>query len=237
MKLKAVIVEDEIHARDELEFLLKETGRVEVLEKCTNALEGIRAVNKHRPEVLFLDINLPAIDGFEMLSMIEESLIPHVVFVTAFDEYAIKAFEKNAADYLLKPIEKERLLQALEKVEKLAVNSDKQKLEIPLMRRIPSYGAHKIKLVDIDDIEFVQTDATGVYFVCEEKKYFTDLTLKVIEEKTKLFRCHKQYLINPDKIDEIIFEGNSSAKIKTRGNYYVPVSRHYLKTLKEILSI
>jgi len=235
--INAVIIEDEVHARDELEYLLNETGKVHLLEKCTNAIEGIKAINKHKPQVIFLDINLPVIDGFEMLSMIENSLLPHVIFVTAFDEYAIKAFEKNAADYLLKPIEKNRLLMAIEKVEKLMANSANQKLDIPFMKRIPSYGAHKIKLVDVDDIEFVRTDSTGIYFVCQGKKYFTDLTLKVIEEKTKLFRCHKQFLINLDKIDEIIFENNASAKIKTRGNYSVPVSRHYLKELKQILSI
>ncbi len=235
--LRAVIVEDEMLAREELKFLLEESGKVKILEMCANAIEGIKAVNKHHPDVLFLDVNLPAIDGIEMLSMIEDSLMPHIIFVTAFDEFAIKAFEKNAADYLLKPVEKNRLLQAIKKVERLSADFSKQNLEIPLMKRIPSYGSHKIKLVDVDDIEFVQTESGSVFFIYENKKYLTDLTLKAIEEKTKLFRCHKQFLVNPDKIDEIIFEGNSSAKIKTKQNHYIPVSRHYLKSLKSLLSI
>ena len=109
MKLKAIIIEDEINARRELEYLLEETGKVQVLQKCANAMDGIKAINNLHPDVIFLDIQLPEISGFEMLSMIENTKLPRVVFVTAYDEFAIEAFENDAIDYLLKPVEKERL--------------------------------------------------------------------------------------------------------------------------------
>lgn len=237
MKLKAIIVEDEFNAREELEYLLLETNKVEIAAKCANALEGIKAVNKFHPDVLFLDIHLPAIDGFEMLSMIEESVLPRIVFVTAFDQFAIKAFENNATDYLLKPIGKDRLLQAIEKIEKSIFSNIKQKIDIPLMKRIPSYGTHKIKLVNVDEIEFLHSNEAGVYFIYDGKKCYTDLTLATIETKTKLFRCHKQYLINLDKIDEIIFDDNSRGKVRTYNQFLIPVSRHYLKNLKEKLGL
>ncbi|GBE28949.1 transcriptional regulatory protein YehT [bacterium BMS3Bbin03] len=235
--LKALIIEDEINAKGEMELLLNETGEVDVLRKCSNALEGIKAINSLHPDVVFLDIQLPVINGFEMLSMIEESNLPRIVFVTAYDEYAIKAFENDAIDYLLKPVELERLKKTIEKLKNSIQNNNPQNLTIPELRRIPSIGANKIKLVDIDIIEYVHSNETGVYFFCNNKKCFTELTLKVLGSRTKFLRCHKQYLINPDKIDEIQFEENSTGRIKTVNNNFIPISRHYLKKLKERLGI
>ncbi len=235
MKLKAVIIEDEVNVRGEMEFLLQETGEVDVLEKCANALEGIKAVNNLHPDVIFLDIELPVINGFEMLSMIEEHILPRVVFVTAYNEYALKAFENDAVDYLLKPVDKVRLKKTIEKLKHSIQNNSPQTLNIPQLKRIPSIGANKVKLVDVDSIEYIHSNETGVFFFCGVRKCFTELTLKVLENKTKLIRCHKQYLINPDKIDEILFEENSAGKIKTVSEHFVPISRHYLKELKEQL--
>ncbi len=237
MKLTSIIIEDEYNAREEMEYLLEKTGEVEVIQKCSNAIEGIKAVNNLHPDVIFLDIQLPIINGFEMLSMIEESVMPRIVFVTAFDEYAIKAFENDASDYLLKPVENIRLQKTIEKLKNSIQQNSPQKLNIPQLKRIPSIGNNKVKLVDIDMVEYVHSSDSGVFFFCGEKKCFTNLTLKVLENKTNLIRCHKQFLINPDKIDEIIFEENSSGKIKTKSDHIIPVSRHYLKEMKEELGI
>ncbi len=237
MRLKALIIEDEINARREMELLLKETGEVDILRKCSNALEGIKAINNLHPDVVFLDIQLPVINGFEMLSMIEESNLPRIVFVTAYDEYAIKAFENDAVDYLLKPVELNRLKKTIGKLKSSIQHNNPQNLTIPELRRIPSIGANKIKLVDIDAVEYVHSDETGVYFFCTDKKCFTALTLKVLESRTKMLRCHKQYLVNPNKIDEIQFEDNSTGRIKTVSSNFIPISRHYLKELKERLGI
>ncbi len=237
MKLKSVIIEDEFNARSEIEFLLEKTGEVEVVDKCANAIEGIKAINTLHPDVIFLDIQLPGINGIEMLSMIEESIMPRVVFVTAYDEYAIKAFENDAIDYLLKPVEITRLNKTIDKLKNSIRQNHPQKLNIPPLNKIPSIGNNKVKLVNIDTIEYVHSDETGVFFFCDEKKFFTELTLKILESKTKLLRCHKQYLINPDKIDEILFEENSAGKIKTVSQHFIPISRHYLKELKEKLGI
>ena len=232
MKLNTIIIEDEYNVREEMEILLEETREITVLQKCANALDGIKAINKHHPDVIFLDIQLPVINGFEMLAMIEASIMPRVVFVTAYDEYALQAFENDAIDYLLKPVEKERLNKTIEKIKKAIQTNETQKFEIPPLKKIPSIAPHKIKLVDVDTLEFVHSNETGVFFSCGEKKCFTDLTLKVLEERTNLIRCHKQYLINLDKIDEILFEENSAGKIRTTSNHLIPVSRHYMKDLK-----
>lgn len=237
MKLKAIIIDDEYNAREEVEYLLKNTGDVEVIKKCQNAIEGIKAINDLHPDVIFLDIQLPLLNGFEMLSMIEESIMPRVVCVTAYDEYAIKAFENNAIDYLLKPVEDTRLKRTMDKLKNSIKQNDRQNLNIPPLKRIPSVGSNKVKLIDIDIIEYVHSNELGVFFFCGERKCFTNITLKVLESRTKFLRCHKQYLINPDKIDEIIFEENSAGKIKTRSQQIIPVSRHYFKELKEDLGI
>ncbi len=237
MKLKAIIIEDEYNTRVEIEYLLENTGEVEVIQKCANAIEGIKAINNLHPDVIFLDIQLPVINGFEMLSMIEESVMPRIVFVTAYDEYAIKAFDNDAIDYLLKPIDILRLNKTIDKLKNSIHQNNPQKLNIPPLMRIPSIGNNKVKLIDINIIEYVHSDETGVFFFCSEKKCFTELTLKILESKTKLLRYHKQYLINPDKIDEIIFEDNSAGKIKTVSQHLIPISRHYLKELKESLGI
>lgn len=237
MKLRSIIIDDEFNAREEMEFLLNEIVEIDVIDKCANSLEGLKAINLLHPDVIFLDVQLPVISGLEMLSMVEQSIMPKVVFVSAYDQYAIKAFEANAVDYLLKPVEKDRLLKAINKIKNLLQNNLKQNIELPPLLKIPSVGNHKVKLIDVDSIEFVHSNDTGIYFLCKDKKCYTDLSLKVLEEKTKLFRCHKQYLINLEKIDEITFEENSSGKIKSLGSHIIPVSRHYLKDLKEILGL
>ena len=103
--IKAMIVDDELHAREELATLLEETKDVEIVASCANALEAIKQFNALKPQVLFLDIQMPMINGFELLSMIDAEKMPHVVFVTAYDQYALKAFEEKTLDYLLKPFE------------------------------------------------------------------------------------------------------------------------------------
>ena len=117
--MRALIVDDEVHAREELQALLEETGEFHILGSCANAFEALKAIKRDRPEVLFLDIQMPILSGFELLSMIDEEVMPIVIFVTAYDEYAVKAFEENALDYLLKPLEKERLTKTVHKLKRM----------------------------------------------------------------------------------------------------------------------
>ncbi len=237
MNLNALIIDDEFNAREEMEYLLNQVGSVNVIKKCSDALDGVRSINSLHPDVVFLDVQLPSINGFDMLSMVEESVLPRVVFVTAYDKYAIEAFENDAVDYLLKPVDRDRLKKTVEKLLNAVQQNTIQKLNLPPLTKIPSAGTNKVKLIDVECIEFVHSDETGVFVVCSDKKYFTEITLKVLENRTKLFRCHKQYLINPDKIDEILFDDNSAGKIKTISQHIIPISRHYLKELKEKLGI
>lgn len=235
--MRALIVDDEMYAREELEALLQETGGFSAIRKCANALEAFQALKNDKLDVLFLDIQMPVVNGFELLSMIDEEFMPHVVFITAYDEYAVKAFEENALDYLLKPVEKERLAKTIQKLKKAVGNGRRPVYEGPEITKIPCTISNRIKLVSASEVEFVRSDICGVYVVSSNGEYFTELTLKVLEARTQLVRCHKQYLVNMDHVDEIILNDNSLALITTKSGKNIPVSRRHLKRLKGILAI
>jgi len=230
--MRALIVDDEIYSREEIAALLDETGEFTVVGKCANALEAIRAINKEKPDVLFLDVQMPVINGFELLGMIDEKVMPGVVFVTAYDEYAFKAFDENALDYLLKPVEKERLSKTVEKLKKRFTEGVRPIFAGSDIKQIPCIHSSRIKLINTSEVEYIRSGETGVYVVCHHGNFYTDLTLQVLENKTDLVRCHKQFLINIGRVDEILLRENGAAEIKTKSGRFVPVSRRYLKILR-----
>jgi two-component system, LytTR family, response regulator len=235
--MRALIVDDEVHAREELQTLLEETGEFHIVGTCANAFEALKAIKRERPEVLFLDIQMPILSGFELLSMIDEEVMPIVVFVTAYDEYAVKAFEENALDYLLKPIEKQRLAKTVHKLKRMLGEGTRPAYEGPEIKRIPCVSSNRIKLIDISDVEYVRSDIAGVYVVCSVGEFYTELTLKVLEARTNLIRCHKQYLANIDRVDEIILYENLLADMQMKSGRNIPVSRRYLKKIKAQLGL
>jgi len=233
--MRALIVDDEIYAREEMETLLEETGEFTVAGKCANAFEAMQAINKEKPDVLFLDVQMPAINGFELLSMIDEAAMPLVVFVTAYDEYALKAFEESALDYLLKPVEKGRLAKTVEKLKRRSAEGGRPVFASPAIQKVPCIHSSKIKLINTAEIEYVRSSEGGVYVISPAGELYTELTLQVLESRTELVRCHKQFLINIDLVDEIILRDNMLADVKTKSGRLVPVSRRYLRLLREKL--
>lgn len=234
--IRALVVDDEPHAREELAALLRETGAVEVVGTCANAVEAIPAVRRERPDVLFLDVQMPAISGFELLAMLDPEEAPRVVFVTAHDEFAVRAFEENAADYLLKPVERERLARTVERLQRPTAPGAGT-LAPPAIRRIPCQGARSIRLVDVGEVESVRSSEAGVYVITAAGEHFTELTLRVLEERAGLVRCHKQHLVNVDRVDEILLGDDEGATLRTRSGRSVPVSRRFLAALKDRLGV
>ena len=234
--MRALLVDDELHARAELASLLEETGAFELVGQCGNAVEAIQAIRAARPDVLFLDIQMPGISGFELLSMLEDDLPLEVVFVTAHDEHALRAFEAQAIDYLLKPVGRERLAKTVDRLRRgKGVPGEAQKLREPI-RRIPCLVGRAIKLVDLEEVEFVRSSEAGVHVNTAAGELFTELTLKVLEERAALVRCHKQYLVRVERIDEVVLE-DGGATLRTRSGKAVPVSRRLLGPLREKLGI
>lgn len=238
--IRALIVDDEVHARAELESLLAETGAFDVVGRCGNAVEAVHAIRADRPEVVFLDIQMPAVSGFELLSMIDDDELPEIVFVTAHDEHALRAFEERAVDYLLKPVTRERLAKTVERLQRRrGAWPAAASLPRSPIRRIPCLAGKAIKLVDLADVELVRSSEAGVYVVTAKAELFTELTLRVLEERAGLVRCHKQFLVNIDQVDEIRPDDGEGggASIRVRSGREAPVSRRFLAKLRERLEI
>ncbi len=235
--IRALIVDDELHARRELEKLLEQTGAFEIVGRCANAVEGVKAINRERPDVVFLDIQMPVIGGFEMLSMIDRAIMPHVVFVTAYDEFAIRAFEEKTLDYLLKPVRAERLEKTVEKVREHLRRQAAPDYETAPLTRIPCIKGGNIKLLAPDAVEYAISEPSGVHVVVGGEAFYTDLTLKALEERSALVRCHRKCLVNLDCIDQICLHEGGCAEIRTTGGHTIPVSRRHLKDLKKLVGI
>lgn len=235
--MRAMIVDDELHARRSLEAMLATSEDFEVVSVCANAVEALQSINRASPDVLFLDVQMPKVNGFQLLSMIGHDRMPNVVFVTAFDQFAIKAFEENAIDYLLKPILRERLTLTVEKLKRLVHDRQPRIYDSPPIERIPCTGPGCIRLVDVDDVEYVRCSAAGVYVVTRKGEFLTELTMQVLENKTHLVRCHRQYLVDARKIEVIGRPQPRAAVLNMSSGAEVPVSRRYFAALKQHLGL
>ncbi|SON50522.1 two-component system response regulator BtsR [Vibrio tapetis] len=236
--LTAIVIDDELFAREELIDLLNETKQIDVIDQASNAIEGLKKINALKPDVVFLDIHMPQISGIELLAMLDPDTMPNVVFVTAYDQYALQAFEDNAFDYLLKPIEPNRLKKSVARLTKtceLKSQPDISTITPSTLSQVPCIGHNRIVIIPIVDVEFAYTDISGVQIKTAEQTATSQLTLKVLEQKTPLLRCHRQYLVNTKCIREIKLLEHGLAEIVTVSGHPVPVSRRYLKSLKETL--
>lgn len=235
--IRTLIIDDEPFAREELAAQLRELGRCQIIGTCSNAVEAVKTINREHPDVIFLDIQMPVLSGFDLLSMIDPAIMPHVVFVTAYDEYALKAFEEKTLDYLLKPVDGDRLKKTFDKIEGLLHKGEHPHYDTQAITRIPCSSGNRVKLVDPHQVEHVRADLSGVHIVLPEEEIFTELTLKVLDERTALIRCHRQYLVNMEQIEEIRLLDHGLAEIRTKSGHTLPVSRRYRKKLKGVLGL
>jgi len=255
MKLKALIVDDEYPARQELRFLLSSFSDVEIVGEATNAQEALALIKALDYQVLFLDVSMPGMTGLELGAAIQDlPKQPHVIFVTAYDEYAVQAFEVNAVDYLLKPVETGRLKKAIDKVvksyqetppdngEEVKPATGKNKVDLSTIKidRIPAEKQGKTVLVAESDIFFAFTEQDYIYIKTHNDKLLTRFTLKELEARLNpqvFFRTHRCYLVNLHKVREIVpfFNGTYNLVVEDKLNSEVPVSRAQAKKLRKIL--
>lgn len=238
--LKVMIIDDEPLSRENVRCLLDDYSEVQVIEECSNAVEGIRQIHRLRPDVVFLDIQMPRINGLEMVNMIDPDCLPHIVFLTAYDHYAVQAFEQQALDYLLKPIDTVRLEKTMERLCRECAPQKHHELpdnEMPL-KYIPCIGHSKIYLMHLEDVLFINSRSVGNYVTtCDGNEYFTELTLRTLEDRTGLIRCHRQYLVNMQQLKEIRFHESGQAGIILSNGAAIPISRRHFKNLKTRLSL
>ncbi len=230
--IRCLIVDDEPYAREELKDLLSKADDIEVVGECSNAIDALGFINTHKPQLVFLDIQMPRISGMEMIGMLDPETMPRIVFSTAYDEYAIKAFEHHAFDYLLKPIEEERLAKTLSRVRSDLRPQLLEEITPQELQHLPCYLGNKLKVVPVSAVEYVFSDLAGIHVATAQCYVHTHLTLKVLEQRTTLARCHRQYLVSPDAISEIALQ-ETGAEVVTHSGTKIPVSRRYLKSLKQ----
>ncbi|MCK0156190.1 LytTR family transcriptional regulator DNA-binding domain-containing protein [Cellulophaga sp. F20128] len=239
--IKAVIVEDSRLARNELKELIKNHGGIEIVGEAENVDEGFKLINETQPDLLFLDINMPEKDGFELLEMLDR--VPITVFTTAFDEFAIKSFEYNALDYILKPINSKRFALAMEKVKKqlegtVSLSDSQEKLTES--SQIFIKDGDKCWLVKIGDISLFEIvgNYTRIYFKGEKPMLYK--SLNQVEEKLPVqnfFRANRQQIINVNYIKSVVPWFNGKLKLTMNSGEEVEVSRRQSYIFKDKMSI
>ena len=236
--LKAMIVDDEAPARSEMRFLLDELGQAEVVAEAASVRDAIEKLKEFPCDVIFLDINMPEATGLQLADALRRLRFPPaVVFVTAYSEYALDAFKVNAIDYLVKPVETDRLAQAISRVrEHVSLHAQAQHSE-----RIPVEKGGKKILVSIDKIRFVMARDDYAYLQTDVDRYFSTVSLAQLEKRLDghgFFRVHRGYLVNLSMVQEVEAVAGGTLLLSLADvEEKIPVSRRRVSALKKALGL
>jgi two-component system LytT family response regulator len=245
-KLTTVIVEDEELARNLLKSFLKSMDNIEIVGECENGFEGVKVINELKPDLVFLDIQMPKITGFEMLELLEHK--PQIIFATAYDQYALKAFEYNAADYLLKPYSKDRLVEAVDKVvERIRTEGTTSDIADKIsdypreeyLDRIVVKDRHKIHISPVDQVRYIESMDDYVMIYTTEGRFMKQKTMKYFENALNpkdFIRIHRSYIVKVDEISEIQQYEKESYIVILHDKTKLKVSKTGYKNLKEVLN-
>ena len=255
MILRAVLVDDEQLARDELRFLLGQVGGVEVIGQACNGVEALTAIDRLQPDLVFLDVQMPGLTGFEVARrMVEKHTAPQVIFVTAYDQYAIEAFEVNAVDYLLKPVDPARLEMAIQRAQRRIsadwpLNEQLEKIvELVTERRnrrerLAIKVNDRFLLIQAEEIIFASLAGDSIKIVTGQhagtSNYRTLDELQARLDPGVFWRVHRSHLVNINKIKEIVpwFSRNYILRMKDAKATEIPVSRTQTRRLREYLKL
>ncbi len=244
--IRTIIVEDEELARNLLKSYLSEIEGIELIAECENGFEGIKAINDMKPDLVLLDIQMPKITGFELLELLDHH--PEIIFCTAYDQYALKAFEFNAADYLLKPFSRSRLEAAIEKVRE---RLDKPSAEHDIVEKINNFpkeefidrvvvkDRHKIHIIAADQIRYIESLDDYVLIYTSDGRYTKQKTMRYFEEALdphNFVRIHRSYIVRIDQIAQLQQYEKESYVAILHDKTKLKVSKSGYKNLKEQLN-
>jgi len=243
-KCRAVIVDDEELARRVLRELLRAHNEVEVVAECPNGFEAVKAVAELKPDLLFLDVQMPKLDGFEVLELIAEG--PAVIFVTAYDQYALRAFEAHAVDYLLKPFGADRLKVALERTKERLGGKLPPPAELAAAARPPAQylerivvkDGSRVHIIPVSKLDYAEAQDDYVALAVEGKKHLKQQTLSNLEkalDPERFLRIHRSYIVNLDRLGKVEPYGKDTHVVILTTGAQLPVSRSGYARLREIL--
>ncbi len=243
---KVLIIDDEKLAREITKKYIADNNEIEIIGEASNGFDAIKIINEQKPDLIFLDIQMPKLTGFEMLDLIDEP--PVIIFTTAYDNYALKAFEANAVDYLLKPFSKERFEEALQKAfvylrDKLKQNSIQNLIKHNdetkrYLDRVVIKDGTKINIVPIDKIRWLEAQDDYVMVHSDDGKLLKQKTMKYFENHLdpKYFvRIHRSYIVNIDFINHLELNEKDTYRIILKNNSPLPVSKTGLSKLKDVI--
>lgn len=256
--IKIVIAEDEPSARASMEILLGQVTDVEIVASCRDGKEALEAIKEHRPELVLIDVQMPEMDGFEVIKALQEEdePLPVFIFVTAFDKFAIRAFEQSACDYLLKPYDDERFFLSLEKARKMLQAQQMQQqwqLFEKLFQALPSgpllsrqnkwpsrltlKSQKRISFVEVAEINYIESEGNFVKFHTQEGMKLGNYTFKQLQElldPQKFVRIHKSFMVNTDHIQYLEPHFHGDYFVFLKGGHQLKLSRSYKDSLARL---
>jgi two-component system LytT family response regulator len=247
MSYKTLIIDDEKPARDIIRTFLKDFPEVEVTAECSDGFSGLKAIQEYNPDLVFLDIQMPKLTGFEMLELIDKP--PLIIFSTAYDQYAIRAFEMNATDYILKPYSRERFSQAVRKALSNLQGGTVARPDIQgllktaeekdeLLQRIAVKSRHKVHVIAVNEIVYLEAEGDYVMIHTGEGNYLKEKTMKYFEshlEPEKFIRIHRSYIVNAESIERIELYDKESYSVLLKNGTNLRASTSGYKLLKQVL--
>jgi two-component system LytT family response regulator len=242
MKIRTLLIDDELLARDLTKKFLEAEESIEIIAEAADGFEGMKLIQSLSPDLIFLDIQMPKLTGLEMLELIPNP--PVTVFATAYDQYAIEAFEKNAVDYLLKPFSKDRLLKTLEKVKEKINKPEEQKVQQLLQsyqpgsqKRVVLKNGSKIEMIPHEDIHYVESYGDYVWLHTGQNKHLKQKTMKEFEILLgpDFLRIHRSYLVNARSIEKMELYERSSYLLLLKNGHKLTVSKTGYKILRDHL--
>jgi two-component system, LytTR family, response regulator len=244
--IKTILIDDEPLSREIIKSYLKKFPSVEVVEECNDGFEGVKAIQQHQPELIFLDIQMPKINGFEMLELVQP--MPAVIFITAFDEFALKAFEANAIDYLLKPVAEDRFEKAIHKFLDKSIPTETQTTDLlekmgqsPAQNnRIVVKTGSKVKIIPVHEIQYLEADDDFVKIITSEGTFLKNKTMSFYEQtldSLQFVRVHRSYIVHISQITKIEPYQKETHMAILRGGQQIPISKTGYAKLKITLGL
>ena len=237
--MRALLVDDERLARAELTRLLDKFPEIEIVSEASNGEEAINLIEEHKPDLVFLDIQMPGMTGFEVLEHLH--VVPNIIFVTAYDEYALKAFEVNALDYVLKPIELSRLEKAIEKVnlknQEQDINTNK---ELSHESQIFIKDGEKCWFVKLDKVRMFESEGNYIRLYFDDSKPMILKSLNNLEKRLnnkEFFRISRKYIINLSWVEKVEAWFNGGLRVTLKTGEKLEISRRQTSRFKEFMSI